>query len=202
MMKGLTSRSWLPAAAVALCLAPAAATAQTPQTPADPQTTGTQQQQQQPPPPPPPEPTPPAGTVPPPTTVYGIPGTSSQAPTPYNIAAPAREGRPNRAVFGVPRSNKKPVLTVEGLVGGGMSGDPLAAQRGLSPGGFGNEGGSGAFTSSANLTYNGGSRSVGISATSVFYEDYYPQYEEAKFQPRSISSLAFNFHPTRSTRVS
>jgi hypothetical protein len=128
---------------------------------------------------------------------------SPETPSPFNIAPPSRPERPYRGIFGAPRPNRVPALTLEGLVGGGLSGSPVQNQ--LSGGGGatgGAQGGDGATTASATLTYSWRGERFGISADNAVYTDYYPDLSDHSFMARDFATLTVHYTPTRSTRIS
>jgi hypothetical protein len=129
---------------------------------------------------------------------------SPDTPSPFNIAPPSRPERPYRGIFGAPRANRAPALTLEGSVGGGLSGSPVQNQ--VSGGGAGTgggaQGGDGATTASATLTYSWRRDRIGISADNAVYTDYYPDLSDNSFLARDFATLTVHFTPTQSTRVS
>jgi len=125
-------------------------------------------------------------------------------PAPFNIAPPSRVERPYRGVLGAPNPNVVPVLTLEGMIGGGLlSGNPVVEQTTGVPGGnFGQgEGGTGAGTGSATFEFAFNRRRWGFNATNVSIADYYPRSTTSSFLARDIESGAFHFIPFRPTTV-
>jgi hypothetical protein len=125
-----------------------------------------------------------------------------ETPSPFNIAPPSRQERPYRGILGAQRPNREPALTVEGSVGGGMSGSPVQNQvSGGAAGTGGGQGGDGASTASATLTYSWNKERFGISANNSVHTDYYPDLSDSRFLARDFANFTVYFTPSESTRV-
>jgi hypothetical protein len=141
--------------------------------------------------------------LPSPSSAQTAGGTEQPAtPTPFNIGAPSRPARPYRGVFGAPAGNQVAPLTLEGSLGGGLSGNPVAEQRiGVPAGAGAATGGSGAGSGSANLVYSWTTARMGVNASNVVFADYYPKLSENNLLLKDIASAAVYFVPARATRV-
>jgi len=186
-------------ALLSCCLS--AAPSQAAQTPSATQTGGTTQSQTSQPPQ-----GQPANEQPPAAGQPTVQGGGNQAPTPdtrtpFNFQPNARASRPYRSIFGTPRTNFEPRLTLEASAGGGITGNTAAAQAGEVAGAGPGGAGTGTATGSANVMYALNRQTFGIDASNVTYADYYSGVSSNNFLPRDIATAEVHFLPSRGTRV-